>query len=279
MSGRPRPTEAEAHLGAAGGLIGEATAQAPAAWRAHRGPAGFALALALMLAWGLHLGCWLALPWGAAPAWAFAMGALGQTWLYTALFITAHEAMHGLIWPGRPWVNLGVGRAAVALYALFGYAQLLREHHRHHAHPASAEDPDFHAEGRPGFWRWYLRFFGHYGAWWQVVGMGLAFNLLHHLGGVPQAKLWLFWAGPALLSSLQLFYFGTYRPHRSPPGGHAEPHRARSDAFPVWLSLLSCLHFGYHLEHHRFPQVAWWRLPTARRLALAAPGEGQSQEV
>ena len=28
---------------------------------------------------------------------------------------------------------------------------------------------------------------------------------------------------------------------------------------PVWLSFLTCYHFGYHLEHHRYPWVLWWR--------------------
>lgn len=247
----------------------------PAAWRVHEGSVGLAIALGLVGAWAGHLAFWLGLPWAAAPAWAWPLAALAQTWLYTALFITAHDAMHGLIWPGRLRINAWVGQLAVGLYALFPLGKLLAEHHRHHAHPASEEDPDFHASGQPGFWRWYLRFFGHYSSWPQLLGMGLAFNLLHHLGQVPQAKLWLLWAGPALLSSLQLFYFGTYRPHRRPPQGHQEPHRAESDPFPVWLSFLSCLHFGYHLEHHRFPQVAWWRLPAARRAALEDPSPAQ----
>jgi beta-carotene ketolase (CrtW type) len=70
---------------------------------------------------------------------------------------------------------------------------------------------------------------------------------------------------PALLSSLQLFYFGTYLPHRPGPDAFTDHHRARSNGYSEWLSLLTCFHFGYHHEHHRAPGEPWWRLPTVRR--------------
>jgi hypothetical protein len=41
-------------------------------------------------------------------------------------------------------------------------------------------------------------------------------------------------------------------------------HNARSSSMPIWLSLLTCYHFGYHWEHHEYPYVPWcacgWRL-------------------
>jgi beta-carotene ketolase (CrtW type) len=78
----------------------------------------------------------------------------------------------------------------------------------------------------------------------------------------------VFFAVPGWLSALQLFVFGTYLPHRTPHGGHTDPHNARSNPYPVWLSFLTCYHFGYHEEHHHHPRVPWWRLPQLRRAVL-----------
>ena len=76
----------------------------------------------------------------------------------------------------------------------------------------------------------------------------------------------VFWALPALLSALQLFYFGTYQPHRSDAAPFEDNHRARTVERPVWLSFLTCYHFGYHLEHHRYPWVPWWARQLRRRV-------------
>ena len=50
----------------------------------------------------------------------------------------------------------------------------------------------------------------------------------------------------------------------------ADHHNARSDDFTTLTSLATCFHFGYHLEHHRRPDVPWWALPDARRAGVAA---------
>jgi hypothetical protein len=49
--------------------------------------------------------------------------------------------------------------------------------------------------------------------------------------GAPLGNLLLFWALPSILSSLQLFYFGTYLPHRHEEAEFADEHRARSNDF------------------------------------------------
>ena len=74
----------------------------------------------------------------------------------------------------------------------------------------------------------------------------------------------LFWALPAILSAFQLFYFGTYLPHRAEDEAFGDAHRARSNDFSWTMSLLTCFHFGYHHEHHDNPAVPWWRLPATR---------------
>ena len=74
----------------------------------------------------------------------------------------------------------------------------------------------------------------------------------------------LFWALPSLLASLQLFYFGTYLPHRRDETPFLDPHQARSNGYSYLASLATCFHFGYHHEHHADPSVPWWRLPAFR---------------
>ena len=197
-------------------------------------------------------------PWLVLPAVAV------QTFLYTGLFITAHDAMHGTVAPANRRLNNLLGTVAVRLYALFSYKKLCDKHWEHHAEPASDHDPDYHDGEHRGFWRWYATFLKNYVGLGQIVGMAVVYNVLHHLVGVPLVNLNLFWVAPALSSTLQLFYFGTYLPHRRPPEGYPDHHRATSNAYSVFWSFLSCYHFGYHREHHAHPSVPWWRLPRVR---------------
>ncbi len=108
-----------------------------------------------------------------------------------------------------------------------------------------------------------------YFGWREFIVLAAFSTVYVHLLGVAFPNLLLFWALPSILAAVQLFYFGTYRPHRL---DEAEPfadrHRSRSESMPGWLSLLTCFHFGYHHEHHEAPRVPWWRLPAYRRARL-----------
>ncbi len=197
--------------------------------------------------------------------WQIGVGVAVQTFLYTGLFITAHDAMHGTVAPDFPRLNRAVGAVAVGLYALFSFKHLKKEHWRHHDHPATEEDPDFHDGDNDGVIRWYLRFMTTYVTVVQLIGMAVVFNVLQYLVGIPASNLVVFWVAPALLSTVQLFYFGTVLPHRRPEQGYADEHRAQSNDFSPLLSFLTCYHFGYHWEHHERPDLPWWYLPRFRR--------------
>jgi len=93
--------------------------------------------------------------------------------------------------------------------------------------------------------------------------------LLHHVLRAPWLNLLLFWALPALMSSLQLFAFGTWLPHRHTEAAFADTHNARSSGLGSLGSLFSCFHFGHHHEHHLCPGAPWWRLPALRRAHAA----------
>jgi beta-carotene ketolase (CrtW type) len=191
-----------------------------------------------------------------------------EMFLYTGLFITAHDGMHGSIAPRHPRLNDLLGWLCTAGYALFSFRRMRAAHGKHHAHPGTALDPDFACEGRHEFWRWYVHFFVEYFSWYQILGMAILYQLLYRVVGIPAQALIVFWVVPSLASTLQLFYFGTYLPHRMPDGGYDNPHHARSNDYGELASFVSCYHFGYHLEHHEHPHVPWWSLPATRRARL-----------
>ena len=231
---------------------------------------GLTAAITILFLWLLNLIYLLPKDVSQIPLGIIIFGIFWQTFLYTGLFITAHDGMHGLILPINRKLNDGIGAIAVSLYALFSYQNLLSKHWEHHRYPASQQDPDFHDEKNPGLFRWYLRFMSNYLTWKQIIGMALIFNILIYIFGIPGTNLILFWVTPALFSTLQLFYFGTYLPHRQLDEPYKDAHRARSNNYSTLLSFLTCYHFGYHWEHHEYTHIAWWRLPKIRRKTLAS---------
>ncbi len=226
---------------------------------------GLASGLIVIALWAALLTFALTWSWAGAR-WALAPVVIAAlTFLYTGLFITAHDAMHGTAFHLNRRVNDALGALCVRLYAMFSYRRLREAHHAHHASPASADDPDYHDGEHPGLGAWYVQFLRRYVTWRQLLLMAILYNVFLHLAGVGPLELTLFWVAPSLLSTTQLFYFGTYLPHRAGDPAHQDAHRARSNAFAPWLSFLTCYHFGYHWEHHACPQAPWWSLPALRR--------------
>ena len=182
-----------------------------------------------------------------------------QCWLYTGVFIVAHDTMHGSLFPKSPRLNAILGTLILFVYAGFNWRTMRDAHHAHHDYPGTEKDPDFNASNPKSFWPWYLKFFTTYFGFKQIITL-IGFTLAYILLGANYLNTIVMWAVPAILSSIQLFYFGTYLTHR-----HKEPfpdeHNARTNEFGYIASLLSCFHFGYHHEHHLFPHEPWWRLP------------------
>lgn len=193
---------------------------------------------------------------------------LGRTFLHTGLFIISHDAAHGNVCCFNRRLNDQIGAIALTIYGLLPYRKFVINHGLHHKHPASHQDPDFHDGKNPTMAAWYMRFMGRYLDKRQnlvlLIGMTILFHSVRLGFGVPAENLLLFWILPLLLSSMQLFYFGTYLPHRVDLAG--DRHNAFSSNFPVLLSFLSCYHFGYHWEHHEYPDLPWFKLPIARKL-------------
>jgi beta-carotene ketolase (CrtW type) len=188
-----------------------------------------------------------------------------QCWLNVGLFIVAHDCMHGSLAPGRTRLNRAVGSLALLLYAGFSYDKLLPKHLLHHRHAGTEADPDFDADHPDRFWPWYRRFLLRYFGWREAATLTALFWFYLLVIGAEPLNAALLWGVPAILSSLQLFYFGIYLPHRSDVQPFADRHRARSSDLSHLTSLLTCFHFGYHHEHHRKPWLSWWQLPAARQ--------------
>jgi beta-carotene ketolase (CrtW type) len=172
--------------------------------------------------------------------------------LYTGLFITAHDSMHGVVASNKK-LNHFTGWISAFLFSYNFYWKLFPKHHEHHRYVATDSDPDYHASER--FFPWYVSFIRQYVTVWQILLMAITYNLLKLI--LPYENLILFWMVPALLSTLQLFYFGTYIPHK---GESMNKHHSGSQKkHHVW-AFLSCYFFGYHFEHHDSPGTPWWRL-------------------
>ena len=169
---------------------------------------------------------------------------LWQMFLYTGLFITAHDAMHGVVFPKNVKVNHFIGSLCLSLYALLPYQKLLKKHWLHHHNPASEIDPDFHNGKYKNFFGWYFHFMKGYWSWTQIIVLMIIYNVIQYTTHIPEANLTYFWVIPSIISSLQLFYFGTFLPHTEPKDGYSEPHRAQTISRPIWWSFIACYHFG-----------------------------------
>lgn len=226
------------------------------------------MALLLALGWGISTLSLLPAQLTAWPWWAIAAAVLLRTLLQTGLFIVGHDAMHGVLLPRSPRWNHRLGACALGLYAGLTYGGCRRNHRRHHRHTASPADPDFHPDPSAGPGRWYLRFMAGYLTPGQMLRLLAGWGALVLLSWPANQGCWLnlllFCTLPLLLSSLQLFLFGTYLPHRRQRSASATGGPASLD-WPAWLSLLACFHFGYHREHHDRPDLAWFELPALRR--------------
>jgi beta-carotene/zeaxanthin 4-ketolase len=217
---------------------------------------GLYIAICIICAWAGHL--LFALEWGsndlASPM--MYIHVLSQAYLYTGLFITAHDAMHGTVAPSNKRINTIIGSIASFLFAGMSYNRLVTNHHKHHAKPGTNEDPDFSAS--QNYIVWFATFMIRYTTVLQLVVMGIMFNLLKLR--YSETSIWLYWVIPSILGALQLFTFGTYLPHRLPHADSMQPHNARSMKLNHTLAMLTCYFFGYHHEHHHTPGTPWWRL-------------------
>lgn len=223
---------------------------------------GIFFAVSIIIVWASHLAyMFLFVEFSATNPFMY-FHILLQGWLYTGLFITGHDAMHGTITRNKFLNNL-LGNIATFLFAAMSYKRLRKNHGLHHKAPATGEDPDFYVKSQ-NFFLWWGIFMWRYVTILQLIIMAAAYNVFIHLLGLGQLKVIIYWALPAILGTLQLFYFGVYWPHREPHLAHMMPHRARTLRKNHFWAMVSCYFFGYHFEHHDDQFVPWWQLHKAK---------------
>ncbi len=223
---------------------------------------GILIAITVMLVWAAHLAYILVFAEvSVTNPWMY-LHILLQGYLYTGLFITAHDAMHGNVSSSKA-INTATGTLATFLFAGLWYPRLKKNHGLHHKQPASENDPDFYVKSQ-NFWKWWAIFMWRYLTLGQLLIMALLFNLLIRLPGLNETRVIVFWVVPAFLGTLQLFYVGVYWPHRLPHTSSMEPHKARTQKKNHLWAMVSCYFFGYHYEHHQSPGTPWWRLFKAK---------------
>lgn len=217
---------------------------------------GVIIALLIILLWGGHLIFSLLVVEINPGNPLLYLHILIQTFLYTGLFITAHDAMHGAVARNRKLNNF-LGNLSTTLYAFLSYKKLSRKHYLHHRFPATDQDPDFSPVSN-NFFVWWFNFMKNYITWWQMLLMAVVFNVF--LIWFEETRIIVFWVIPPILSTFQLFFFGTYLPHRKPFSEDMNPHNSRSLPENHFIAMFSCYYFGYHWEHHQSPTTPWWKL-------------------
>ena len=217
---------------------------------------GVFIALLVIISWASHLAYMLLLqPVNLLDVWFWVL-MLIQTWLFTGLFITAHDSMHGTISANRKLNNV-IGFSATLLFAGMWYPMLIKKHKMHHVNPGTALDPDYYT-GKQNFFIWWFSFMKSYVTIWQILIMAGLFNL--GLLFFSEIQLIVLWIIPSILATLQLFYFGTYLPHRLPHTTEMGIYKSRTLKKNHLWAMLSCYFFGFHYEHHASPQTPWWKL-------------------
>ena len=225
-----------------------------------------AIAILIIVAWFTSLIALLQLDLNRSLVLIIA-GVCLRTFIHTGVFIIIHDSIHGVVGQNQK-VNSMFGYFTAFLYAMLPYKTLAKNHHQHHRYPATKEDPDYYDLNPHSFWLWYTSFMKDYQQgkqfWILFWGMTAVFWSLVGLK-VAIANIFLFWVLPIVLSSLQLFTFGIFLPHRPRKEAYSDRHRAKSNNFSPLFSFLTCYHFGYHWEHHQYPHLPWYKLPLAYR--------------
>ncbi len=217
---------------------------------------GIIISLLIILSWTIHLiYCLLYADVSVENPFMY-LHILLQAYLFTGLFITAHDSMHKNISANLP-VNKFIGTLCSFLFAALSYKKLFTNHIRHHSSPGTPDDPDFYTGSR-SFLKWWFVFLKRYITIRQIIYMAVIFNLLKIFSN--ELSIWIFFVLPVLLSSFQLFFFGTYLPHRTPHSHDMKPHNSRTQNKNHMWAMISCYFFGYHSEHHHHPHTPWWQL-------------------
>jgi beta-carotene hydroxylase len=200
---------------------------------------------------------------------------------FVALYVLGtviHDASHGSAHRNR-FLNEALGHGSALLQG-FVYPVFKRVHMEHHANVNDPDnDPDhFVSTGGP-LWLIAARFFYHEvfffkrqlwrkGRWdlleWFLSRsvVVLTFGLAIHFGYTNY--LMNYWLPPACIMGLLLGLFFDYLPHR-PFQERGRWENAR--VYPGWITNILLLGQNYHLIHHLWPSIPWYKYQAAYHAA------------
>ncbi|MEM1031346.1 MAG: fatty acid desaturase [Myxococcota bacterium] len=241
------------------------------------------LAVAVVLA---TLGTMTAAGLGAIPVWA--AGTL-MFFICFAAFTPMHDATHRAVGK-KGKINEIVGRvcAAILLVPFGAFRHIHLQHHRHTNDPE--HDPDFYSGNGPVWqlpFRWLTQDLTYYAIYFRagrprrelieaivtvVLSIGAVVGLSFWLGA---DVMLLGWVLPSRLAIGALAFAFDYLPHHPHSIPASEDRYAASRIFESkWLTPVLMFQ-NYHLVHHLYPSVPFYRYGTVwwdQRSALIAKG-------
>lgn len=213
------------------------------------------------------------------PLW---VGAIANGLITYLLFSVIHDASHKSL-SNIPWINETIG--AIGLFFLFPYAPmvLLRwVHNKHHSHTNGAKDPDRFEHESP-WWQIPLRWtlFDAAYIWYFIKNgqnvrkkhgtelilfysfLGLLFVAAVYFGFGWQ--LFMLWFVPSRITLFILAVVFVILPHHPALVEQEEdPYMATTMRFGwEWLLNPLLVYQNYHLIHHLYPEIPFYRMHKA----------------
>ena len=227
---------------------------------------GLSFAAIILGAWIWSLAVGLELDLGSCHPILIAVLVAIKAFLHTGLFIVAHDSMHNSLLAGKTEANRWIGSLMLFLYAGLDFDLCERNHKLHHQFPETENDPDFSpdSDSDTNIINWYAHFIGNYIHSSQLMKLTIGWLTIYWLASMvnafPIVNVLSFCVLPLVLSSLQLFFVGTWLPHRHSNHVSLNATPRRLSLNPI-VSFAACYHFGYHREHHESPSTPWFELP------------------
>ncbi|NJO11816.1 MAG: beta-carotene hydroxylase [Leptolyngbyaceae cyanobacterium SL_1_1] len=220
------------------------------------------------------LSTWSYFVWDLAGWCCFCLNTLALHLVGTVIHDASHHAAHR-----NRVVNALLGHGS-ALMLGFAFPVFTRVHMQHHANVNDPEnDPDHYVSTGGPLWLIAPRFFYHEvfffkrQLWkkgrWDLLQWGLSRLLVVITFTVAIAYgytdyLMNYWLPPACIMGLLLGLFFDYLPHR-PFQDRDRWQNAR--VYPGWLTNILLLGQNYHLVHHLWPSVPWYKYQAAYHVA------------
>lgn len=227
---------------------------------------------------GIALTWYLALT-GVIPLW---IGAIANGLITYLLFSVIHDAAHKSL-SSVNWINETIG--AIGLFFLFPYAPmvLLRwVHNKHHSHANGPKDPDRFEHEAP-WWQIPIRWTFFDGAYiWYFVKYGQSVRRKHGtelvifysflfllFGGAIYFgygwELFMLWFLPSRITLFIIAIVFVILPHHPAVVAQDEdPYMATTMRFGwEWLLNPLLVYQNYHLIHHLYPEIPFYRMHKA----------------